>query len=329
MTPLQVFRETDCNPDHIRGRQITVVGFGSQGKAFALNLRDSGCNVQVALRDDSLSRQQVMAERLPLRAMTAVGKSDMVVLAIPDHEQPRFYQQYFSEKDRGNRMLVFLHGLNIHFSNIIPNSAYDVVLLAPHGPGRDLREKYVAGTGLSCFLAIAQDTSGRAREVALALASAIGASKAGVYETTFAHETMGDLFGEQTLLVGGLAGLTMSVFRTMIGRGIPPENAYLETVKQLHLLATMIEEHGPAGMIERVSKTAASGSLETMHKLFGKQFDHKLQEVYDDIASGEFNRRLMADADAGFPVLRKSLTAALQDECQRVTSEFSRRKENQ
>jgi ketol-acid reductoisomerase len=327
MTPLRIYRGADCDPELILKKQITVVGYGSQGRAFALNLRDSGCNVQVALRENSASRQQVLSERLPLRSMAAVEKSDVVIIAIPDHEQPGFYQEHFTPEDRGNRLLVFLHGLSIHFGNIIPNPRYDVILLAPHGPGKELRDRYVQGSGMSCFLAVAQDISGNALKAGLSLAAAIGADKAGIYETTFEHETLGDLFGEQTLLVGGLVGLTMAVFQTMINNGIPPENAHLETVHQLRLLASMIEDHGPAGMIERVSKTAAFGSLESMQTLFGRQFRNKLQETFDDIKTGEFNMRLMADAAKGFPVLKQLLKVAHEDQCQQTTEKFSRQKE--
>jgi ketol-acid reductoisomerase len=327
MTPSRIYHSADCDPELIMKRQITVIGYGSQGRAFALNLRDSGCNVQVALRENSTSRQQVLSERLPLRSMAAVDKSDVVIFAIPDHEQPDLYRNHFPNEDRGNRTLVFLHGLNIHFGNIVPNPAYDVVLLAPHGPGKDLRDSYAQGNGMSCFIAVAQDASNRALRTGLSLAAAIGADKAGIYETTFEHETLGDLFGEQTLLVGGLAGLTTAVFQTMIENGIPPENAYLETVHQLRMLASMIEEYGPAGMIERVSRTAAYGSLESMKALFDRQFEDKLQEVYGDIKSGEFNRRLMVDAAKGFPVLKQLLSAAREDQCQRTAAKFSRRKE--
>jgi ketol-acid reductoisomerase len=262
-----------------------------------------------------------------LRSMAAVDKSDVVIFAIPDHEQPDFYRHHFSNEDRSNRTLVFLHGLNIHFGNIVPNPAYDVVLLAPHGPGKDLRDKYVRGKGMSCFLAVARDSSGKALKTGLSMAAAIGADRAGIYETTFEHETLGDLFGEQTLLVGGLAGLTTIVFQTMIENGIPPENAYLETVHQLRMLATMIEESGTAGMIERVSKTAAYGSLEAIQTLFDRQFANRLQEIFGDIKSGEFNRRLLADAANGFPDLKQRLSAAREDQCQKTTAKFSHRQE--
>ncbi len=327
MTTARVYRSGDCDLNIILKKQITIIGYGSQGQAFALNLRDSGCNVQVALRDNSPSRQQVLAERLPLRSLASVGKSDVIVFAIPDHEQPDFYRAHFPAADRSNRLLVFLHGLNIHFGNIVPSTGYDVVLLAPHGPGKDLRERYVKGSGLSCFLAVAQDASGKALPAGLSLAAAIGADKAGIHETTFEHETLGDLFGEQTLLVGGLAGLTTAVFETMIQNGIPAENAYLETVYQLRMLASMVEEYGPAGMIERVSKTAAYGSLESMQIVFDRQFRDHLQEIFGGIKSGDFNSRLMADAESGFPVLKQLLSAALNDRCQKITAKFFRQKE--
>ena len=327
MSPLKIYRSNDCDPKLIQKKQITIVGFGSQGRAFACNLRDSGCNVQVALRENSASRQAVLAERLPMRSLEAVGKSDVIVFAIPDHEQPDFYRNHCLTNGRTGRLLVFLHGLNIHFGNIIPDPADDVILLAPHGPGNDLRARYVDGKGMSCFFAVAQDKSGTAHQIGLSLAAAIGADKAGIYETTFAHETLGDLFGEQTLLVGGLAGLTMSVFQTMVANGIPPENAHLETVRQLKLLASMIEHYGPAGMIERVSKTAAFGSLQTIPELFDQSFRLRLEVVFRNIESGSFNRQLLSDAADGFPVLSRLLQEARKHPCQQVVESFGISKE--
>jgi ketol-acid reductoisomerase len=321
-SPLKIYRAADCDPKLILKKQITVVGYGSQGRAFALNLRDAGCNVQVALRENSASRQAVLTERLPMRSLEAVGKSDVIAFAIPDHEQPEFYRNHCAASGRTGRLLVFLHGLNIHFGNIIPDRADDVILLAPHGPGNDLREKYVNGKGMSCFFAVAQDNSGTAHRIGLSLAAAIGADKAGIYETTFAHETLGDLFGEQTLLVGGLAGLTMSVFQTMVTNGIPPENAYLETVRQLRMLASMIEHYGPAGMIERVSKTAAFGSLQTMPDLFDQSFRLRLDMVFRNIESGSFNRQLLSDAADGFPTLNRLLQEVRKHPCQQTAESF-------
>ncbi len=186
----------------------------------------------------------------------------------------------------------------------------------------------MSGEGMSCFLAVDADSSGNAREIGLSLASAIGADKAGIYETTFADETMGDLFGEQILLVGGLAGLTMAVFQTMIDHKIPPENAYLETIHQLSLLASMIEEFGPEGMIERVSKTAAFGSLKAMDKLFDADFRAKLTKAYANIESGEFNRELMSDAALGFPTLQELLKKAREHQSQMISTQFSRRRKS-
>jgi ketol-acid reductoisomerase len=322
MAPLKVYHTADCDRTLILNRQITVVGYGSQGRAFALNLSDSGCNVQVALRDDSPSRQRVYADKLPLRSFGSVGKSDIIVFAFPDHEQPEFYRSYLLDTGGQIKTIVFLHGLNVHFGNITFNSRHDVLLLAPHGPGADLRDRYLSGEGLSCFLAVGQDASGNAHATALALAAAIGADKAGIYETTFKDETLGDLFGEQTLLVGGLAGLTLSVFRTMVEHGLPPENAYLETVKQLKLLANMVEQHGPAGMVSRVSKTAAYGSLTAMPKLFDERFRTRLEELFHAIESGEFNRQLRTEATEGFPALNGLMRTLKGSICQQTSEHF-------
>jgi ketol-acid reductoisomerase len=324
MTSLRIYHTEDADPKLVLKKQITVVGFGSQGSAFALNLRDSGCNVQVALRTDSPSRQAVLSERLPLRSLETAWKSDIIVFAIPDQEQPGFYRKHFPENDAAGRTLIFLHGLNIHFGNIQPNPLYDVVLIAPHGPGKDLRNKFVSGKGMSCFLAAAANHSGAAVATGLSVAANIGAGKAGIYETSFAHETLGDLFGEQTLLVGGLAGLAMAVFQTMVEMGIPIENAHLETVHQLRLLASLLEEHGPAGLIDRVSRTAAFGSLTAMDRLFDRQFRGKLEDVYRHIESGEFNRELMADAEQGFPKLRLLLSKVREHQAQLTMEQFNR-----
>lgn len=323
MTPIKIYHSADCDRGLLRNAQITVVGYGSQGRAFALNLSDSGCNVQVALREDSRSRQRVFADRLPLRSFDAVGTSDIIIFAFPDHEQPEFYRKYLFATGNHPKTIVFLHGLNVHFRNITFNPRHDVVLLAPHGPGADLRAKYLLGEGLSCFLAVEQDVSGKSRDIGLALAAAIAADKAGIFETTFKDETIGDLFGEQALLVGGLAGLTSAVFETMVQHGIPPENAYLETVRQLKLLAMMIERFGTAGMIERVSRTAAFGSTQAIPLLFDSHFHAKLESIYHAVESGEFNEHLTKEAQAGFVTLDKALRKMHRSECQETSERLA------
>jgi len=214
---------------------------------------------------------------------------------------------------------------NFHFGNIRFADSEDVILLAPHGPGTDLRRLYLEGTGLSCFLAVGQDASGSAHAIGLALGDALGCSKAGIYETNFAEETVGDLFGEQALLVGGLAGLTDAVMATMVEAGLSPVNVKLETVKQLKLLAALIEDYGPAGMLERVSKTAALGSLEAIPRLFDGSFVTRLSAIYSDIESGAFNQRLVADGAQDFDRFKR-LLAEFRD---RPAQEISQSEANQ
>jgi len=323
MSSLRVFHSADCNRAALDGKRIGVIGYGSQGRAFALNLKDSKCDVSVHLREGSKSRAQAASEGLPVADLASAADCAVVILALPDHEQPAVYATHLSSVSRP-QTIVLLHGSNFHFKNIAFRSSDDVVLVAPHGPGRDLRDNYVNGSGLSCFIAVGQDASGHAQTTALAVADAIGAGTAGIYETTFAAETIGDLFGEQTLLVGGLAGLTDAVVRTMLDRGLSPENAYLETIKQLKLLAAMIEAHGPAGMIARVSKTAGYGSLLAMPSLFDDVFMKRLEAIYYAIESGQLNQLLRDEAAAGFTTYQQLLDIVSHRASQQISDQFQR-----
>ncbi len=300
MTVGSVYYAADCDRTLLDRRKISVVGYGSQGRAFCLNLAESGCNVAAVLRESSVSRPAADEDGIAVISPTECRDSDIIILAIPDHEQIGFYREYLQEQGNLKHAIVLLHGLNFHFRNIQFSEAEDVILVAPHGPGADLRRLYREGKGMSCFLAVGQDATGHAHGVGLAIADAVGCSRAGIHETTFEAETIGDLFGEQALLVGGLAGLTNAVVRLMLASGLPEKNVKLETVNQLRLLATMIERYGTAGMLERVSKTAALGSLEAMPRLFDKGFETQLRKLYRRIESGEFNRDLLADAATGF-----------------------------
>lgn len=321
MSSLRVYHATDCNRAALDGKRIGVIGYGSQGRAFALNLHDSQCEVTVHLREGSKSRALAAADGLQVADLASAADCDIVILAIPDHEQPAVYAKYLRTGSRP-QTIVLLHGSNFHFENIAFRNSDNVVLIAPHGPGRDLRDNYLNGSGLSCFIAVGHNASGHAQTTALAIADAIGAGTAGIYETTFAAETIGDLFGEQTLLVGGLVGLTDAVVRTMLDRGLAPENAYLETIKQLKLLAAMIETHGPAGMIARVSKTAGYGSLLAMPSLFDDVFMKRLEAIYYAVESGQFNQLLRDEAAAGFTTYQQLLDIVSHRASQQISDQF-------
>lgn len=321
MTAGQIYYARDCDRSSLTDKRLAVVGFGSQGRAFALNLRDSGCEVSVILREKSPNRESARSEGLSVLAESEAGSFDIIILAIPDHAQMGFYRECLQNTGGRRRTIVLLHGLNFHFENIRFSEREDVILLAPHGPGVDLRRLYVEGRGLSCFFAVGQNPSGNAEETGLALADAVGCSRAGIHETTFAEETIGDLFGEQALLVGGLAGLTDAVMETMVNSGLPEKNVRLETVAQLRLLAAMIEHHGPAGMIQRVSRTAGLGALEAIPKLFDRSFKKKLAQLYAGIESGEFNRNLLADAVSDFTRFNELLEEFRNRPSQKVSDE--------
>lgn len=324
MATEKVYYSADCDQSLLEGRRIVVVGYGSQGRAFALNLRDSGCSVRVALRDGSESALLASEEGAEVVPVSAAAEADIVVFAIPDHVQARFYSEYLAGDGETPQSLVFLHGLNITFENIKPRPDQDVILVAPHGPGTDLRERYLVGQGLSCFVAVGQDGSDSALDTGLALADAVGCGKVGIYETTFANETIGDLFGEQVLLVGGLAGLTMSAFDKLVEQGLSPDYAYLETVAQLRLLVGMIEKFGPAGMMDRVSRTASTGSLMAMLLMYNEEFDQRLHKIYEFISSGEFNRFLQQEAASGFAKSEEMMQILRDDECQQAVERINR-----
>lgn len=329
MADKKVYLSADCNPALLADKHVVVVGYGSQGRAYALNLRDSGVQVTVALREKSESRMLAQEEGLEVVSPERAVAADIVILAIPDHVQPAFYQQYLTGVKGKAGTLLFLHGLNVTFENIKFGTNQDVVLVAPHGPGADVRDKYVAGSGLTCFLAVGQDSSGHARDIGLALADAIGSGRVGIYETTFADETIGDLFGEQSLLVGGLAGLTMSAFDKLVEQGLDPDYAYLETVAQLRLLVGMIEKFGPAGMMDRVSRTASTGSLMAMLLMFNEEFDRRLHKIYEFIATGEFNKFLKQEAASGFTKSEEMLQILRDDDCQRTVERLNKNRRNQ
>lgn len=327
MSDARVFHTADCDPKLLSWKRIVIVGYGSQGRAWALNLRDSEADVSVALMPGSKSIPIAAANWVEPVELTAVKDADIVIFAFPDHEQVDFYETFLKDEPKPGQALVFLSGMNIHFGNIKPAPEHDVILLAPHGPGGALREKYLSGEGLSCFLGIAQDSSGEALQVGLALAAALGCGDAGVYETTFKDEAIGDLFGEQALLVGGLAGMTMSAFDKLVEQGLPPRNAYLETVAQLKSLVELMERHGPVGMIENVSKTAAAGSLMAMLLIFSQDYDKALDKIYEFVASGEFNKFLQAEGKNRFAKTREMLEMLADDPCQKTVEEINRERD--
>ncbi|MCL2545519.1 MAG: ketol-acid reductoisomerase, partial [Clostridia bacterium] len=253
----QLFYEADCNLDLLKGKTVAIVGYGSQGHAHALNLRDSGVNVIVALRKGSPRWQKAEADGLRVSTTPeAVQKADLIMILINDEKQADMYTADIAPHLRPGMTLAFAHGFNIHFGQIQPPADVDVIMIAPKGPGHTVRSQYLEGKGVPDLIAVYQDASGRAQDTALAYAAGIGGARAGILKTTFQEETETDLFGEQAVLCGGVTALMKAGFDTLVEAGYQPESAYFECVHEMKLIVDLIFAHGFAGMRYSISDTA-------------------------------------------------------------------------
>ncbi len=304
---MRLYKDKDADLSVIRGRSIVVIGYGNQGSAFAQNLRDSGLDVSVSLDEKSESIRQAVEDGFPVVSNDDAHLADIVLMMLPDHLHGWFFDTYLSDRLRHNQALVFAHAYSIHFGLIKPPKGVRCALVAPHGPGRDLRSTFVNGSGISCFVAANPANSHLSLKIALAIAKACGCTRAGAFKTTFEREALGDLFGEQALLCGGLTHLLTAAFDTLVKNGIPPENAYLETAHQLELLAGFIRNSGVAGMFKGISRTAQFGTVISEKSIANTKLLSELQKLYDDIASGRFARRWMVESEAGYPKIKEFL----------------------
>jgi ketol-acid reductoisomerase len=302
----KMYYDRDVSLDPIEDKLIAIIGYGSQAHAHAQNLRDSGLNVVVGLREGSPSR--VKAEQAGLRVTSieaATGEADVVMLLIPDETQPGVYEQSIAPHLTPGKALAFGHGFNIHFGRITPPQGVDVFLVAPKGPGHMLRRVYADGAGMPGIFAVGQDASGQAREIALAYARGIGCTRAGVLETTFKEETETDLFGEQSVLCGGVTHLIQAGFETLVDAGYQPEIAYFETLHEVKLIVDLIYEKGFEGMRHSISNTAEYGDYVTGPRIITDETKATMQAVLGDIQSGKFAQGFIADAEAGFPYMQE------------------------
>jgi len=302
---MKVYRDKDADISILREKSLAVVGYGNQGSAFAQNLRDSGLNVSISLYESSRSARKAAFDGFPVISNDDAHRADIILLMLPDHLHGEFYSDHLDGKLKRGQALVFAHGYSVHFGLISPPKGVLCVLVAPHGPGKDLRDAFKNGDGISCFVAAHPVKSAASLKVAVATANAIGCTRIGAFKTTFAHETLGDLFGEQALLCGGLSHLTMAVFETLVVNGIPEENAYLETAHQLELLAGLIRKHGISGMLDRISRTAQFGTVTAESLFANKKLKADLQKLFDDVASGRFAGRWSGEYRAGYPQIRE------------------------
>lgn len=276
---------------------------------MALNLRDSGYDVIVGLSTRSGSRRQATDDGLRKieTVRTAVTGAEVVCFAFPDHLHGRVYERDIKGRLKGGTTLLFLAGMSVHFGFVKPPDGCDVIMIAPHAPGVAVREQFLTDRSLSAFYAVHQDATGQAAHTAQKLAEAIGFLKNRLVRTTFEHEALGDLFGEQAVLCGGLAMLLKLGFETLLKKGLPPENAYLEVVHQMDLLVDLVKKHGIEGMLSRISVAARYGSVQAGPEIFDEAVEKRMEHIYDRIASGEFPEKLNSLTPRDISALKKQL----------------------
>jgi ketol-acid reductoisomerase len=304
----RIYTDKDASLDPLRGRTIAVIGYGIQGRAQALNLRDSGLGVIIGLRRGGKSWE--LAEREGFKVFEvpdAVRRADVVMVLIPDMEQPKVWREQIGPNLKNGAVVDFAHGFNIHFGLIKPPSNVDVVMVAPKGPGRLVRDEFVAGRGVPALVAVHQNYSGKALQYALAIAKGIGATRAGVIETTFKEETETDLIGEQNVLVGGLMELLKKGFEVMVELGYQPEVAYFEAINEAKLIMDLIWERGIYGMLNGVSETARYGGLTVGPRIIDDEVKRKMREAAERVRSGEFAKEWVAEYERGAPNLKRML----------------------
>jgi ketol-acid reductoisomerase len=297
-----VLYEKDIVTDELQGKKVAVLGYGSQGHAHALNLRDSDVDVVVGLRPDSGSRARAEAQDLlVLDVAEAVDAAEAVMLALPDQDQPKVYSEQIAPALRPGHMVMFAHGFNIHYGQIQIPENVDVAMVAPKGPGHILRDLFVEGVGVPALIAVHQDATGRARDVALSYAKGIGCAKAGLIETTFQDETETDLFGEQVVLCGGVSALVKQGFETLVDAGYDPRLAYFECLHELKLIVDLIYQGGISYMRHSISDTAEYGDLVSGPRVINESSRRAMQEILSDIQNGNFARNWILENQAGRP----------------------------
>ena len=310
---MKIFYEKDANKDLIKSKKVAIFGFGSQGHAHALNLKDSGVKeIVVALREDSPSRNKAESSGLKVMNLSDAAEwADVVMILTPDELQAQIYKNHIEQRMKQGTSLAFAHGLNIHFDLISARKDLDVFMIAPKGPGHLVRSEYQRGGGVPCLMAVHQNGSGKARDLALSYASAVGGGKSGIIETTFKEECETDLFGEQAVLCGGLVELIKKGFETLVEAGYAPEMAYFECLHEVKLIVDLIYEGGIANMNYSISNTAEYGEYISGPKIIDDKTKARMKEVLADIQSGKFTKLWMDENKIGqknFLKMRKDLS---------------------
>ena len=300
---MQVYYNKDINIDILKKRKIAIIGYGSQGHAHAQNLRESGMNVVVGLREGGGSWEKAKSAGFKVLPVDEASKwADIIMMLAPDTSQPQIYSNDISSNLRAGEAVSFSHGFNIHYGQIVPPPNVDVFMVAPKAPGHTVRNEFAQGGGVPVVVAVQQDASGQAKELALAYAGALGAGHAGIIETTFKDETETDLFGEQAVLCGGLTALIISGYETLVEAGYPPEMAYFECLHEVKLIVDLIYEGGISNMRYSISDTAKYGDITRGPRVINAGVRKEMKRILKDIQSGEFAREWILENRAGRPV---------------------------
>jgi ketol-acid reductoisomerase len=295
-----MFYDDDADLSHLDGKTVAIIGYGSQGHAHALNLKDSGVNVVVGLRPDSSSVEKARAAGLEVTDIAeAASRGDIVTVLLPDERHGEIYREQIADGIAPGNLLMFGHGFSIHYGEVDPPAEIDVALVAPKGPGHLVRRQYTEGSGVPCLMAVHQDTSGNAKDLALAYAKGIGGTRGGVIETSFREETETDLFGEQAVLCGGVSELVRAGYETLVDAGYDSRLAYFEVLHELKLIVDLMYEKGITGMRYSVSNTAEYGDLTRGKRVIGEPTRQAMKDILTDIQSGEFAREWIAENRAG------------------------------
>lgn len=298
----KIYYQEDCDLSLLQDKTIAVIGYGSQGHAHALNLKESGCNVIVGLYEGSRSWAKAEAQGLTVyTAAEAAKKADIIMILINDEKQAAMYKESIAPNLRPGMMLMFAHGFAIHFGQIVPPKDVDVTMIAPKAPGHTVRSEYQRGRGTPCLVAVYQDATGKAMDMALAYGQGIGGARAGILETTFRVETETDLFGEQAVLCGGVCALMKAGFETLVEAGYAPENAYFECVHEMKLIVDLIYESGFAGMRYSISNTAEYGDYITGPKIVTDETKKAMKKILSDIQDGSFAKEWLLENQVGCP----------------------------
>ena len=305
----KIFYQADCDLNLIKDKTIAIIGYGSQGHAHALNLKDSGCNVIIGLYEGSKSWDRAVEQGFEVfTAAEAAKKADIIMILINDEKQAKLYKNDIEPNLEEGNMLMFAHGFNVHYGCIKAPKNVDVTMIAPKGPGHTVRSEYQVGKGVPCLVAVEQDATGKALDMALAYAAGIGGARAGVLETTFRTETETDLFGEQAVLCGGVCALMQAGFETLTEAGYDPRNAYFECIHEMKLIVDRIYESGSAGMRYSISNTAEYGDYITGPKVITEESKKAMKKVLADIQDGSFAKEFLLDmSEAGGQVHFKAM----------------------